>query len=248
MDRPGANARVCKRLTAYGVALLLIATTRAGDSVERMPDCHGDFNSRIQALALLQTLNADLLSHDSATLTLERWCDAHKLASPAHVIAERMHDVEKAPTDEIRQLLDAKATDLIRYRRVRLRCGQHVLSEADNWYVPARLTSEMNQVLETTDTAFGRAVQALHFQRRTLTARLLWSPLPAGWEMGVALPRTSTRELAIPSHVIEHRAILALPDGTPFSVVVESYTGEVLALPKPLRSGASPNTSPSSRY
>ena len=41
------------------------------------------FLKRVEALALLQTFNADLLSHDSATLTLERWCDAHGLASPA---------------------------------------------------------------------------------------------------------------------------------------------------------------------
>jgi hypothetical protein len=32
--------------------------------------------------------------------------------------------------------------------------------------------------------------------------------------------------------VLEHRAVLTLPDGTPFSGVVETYTGEVLAFPK----------------
>jgi len=29
--------------------------------------------------------------------------------------------------------------------------------------------------------------------------------------------------------------VLTLPDGTPFSVVVETYTGEVLAFPEPRR-------------
>jgi hypothetical protein len=29
--------------------------------------------------------------------------------------------------------------------------------------------------------------------------------------------------------VLEHRAILSLPDGTPFSEVVETYTANVLA-------------------
>jgi hypothetical protein len=71
---------------------------------------------------------------------------------------------------------------------VRLTCGDRVLSEADNWYVPARLTPEMNRVLDTTDTAFGRAVQPLNFRRRTLSAKLLWSLLPPGWEMGAPLP------------------------------------------------------------
>ena len=39
--------------------------------------------ARIEALALVETLNADLLSHDSATLTLDRWCADHRLAEPA---------------------------------------------------------------------------------------------------------------------------------------------------------------------
>ena len=34
---------------------------------------HRAYVLRVEALALLQTLNAELLSHDSATLTLERW-------------------------------------------------------------------------------------------------------------------------------------------------------------------------------
>jgi hypothetical protein len=91
----------------------------------------------------------------------------------------------------------------------------------------------MNQVLDTTDTAFGRAVQALHFRRRTLSARLLWSPLPAGWEMEHSLPKINKGPLRVPAEIIQHRAILSLPDGTPFSFVVETYTNEILSFPKP---------------
>jgi hypothetical protein len=36
-----------------------------------------------------------------------------------------------------------------------------------------------------------------------------------------------------PHEVLEHRAMLTLPDGTPFSEGVETYTGEVLAFPEP---------------
>jgi chorismate-pyruvate lyase len=189
--------------------------------------------TRVEALALLETLNADLLSNDSATLTLDRWCDAHKMATPAKIVAERVHGDDKAPTDEVRQLLGVSATDPVRYRHVRLHCGAHVLSEADNWYVASRLTPEMNQVLDTTDTAFGRAVQALHFHRRTLSAVLLWSPLPQGWEMATTLPASGKGPLQVPAEVIQHRAVLSLPDGTPFSLVVETYTNEVLDFPQP---------------
>lgn len=189
--------------------------------------------ARVEVLALLETLNADLLSNDSATLTLDRWCEAHKMASPAKVTAERVHGDDKAASDEVRQLLGVRAEDSLRYRHVRLHCGDHVLSEADNWYVPTRLAPEMNRVLDTTDTPFGRAVQALHFHRRTLTARLLWSPLPPGWEMADKLPEAARGSLRIPSATIQHQALLSLADGTPISVVIETYTGEVLNFPAP---------------
>ncbi|MGH8211072.1 MAG: hypothetical protein ACREU6_16050 [Steroidobacteraceae bacterium] len=189
--------------------------------------------TRVEALALLQTLNADLLSNDSATLTLDRWCDAHKMASPAKIVAELVHGGDKAASDEVRQLLGVSATDPVRYRHVRLHCGEHVLSEADNWYVPVRLTPDMNKVLDTTDTAFGRAVQALNFHRRTLSVRLLWSPLPQGWEMRASLPAAGAGPLQIPAQTIQHRAVLYLPDGTPFSLIVETYTNEVLSFPRP---------------
>jgi hypothetical protein len=209
------------------VVLLPVAGAQALDEGSAgWPD---DLTSRLEALALLQTLNAQLLSHDSATLTLDAWCGAHKMASPARIVAEPVHGAQKEPDAQVLQLLGVGA-DAMKYRRVKLHCGAHVLSEADNWYVPGRLTAGMNHVLETTDTAFGRAVQDLHFQRHTLAAKLLWSPLPEGWEMGAAvLPGASAGGLTIPAQVIEHRAVLSLPDGTPFSVVVETYTGEVLA-------------------
>jgi hypothetical protein len=108
-----------------------------------------------------------------------------------------------------------------------------VLSEADNWYAPSRLTPEMNHVLETTDTPFGKAVAALHFRRHTLAVNLLWAPLPKGWETGAAAAQDDKGALAIPDHVLEHRAVLSMPDGEPFSEVVETYTSEVLAFPPP---------------
>jgi hypothetical protein len=79
---------ICKCLTACIVALLPAGESCAGDSEVRTAVWPDGFNARVQALALLQTLNVDLLTHNSATLTLERWCDAHKLASPAIVVAE----------------------------------------------------------------------------------------------------------------------------------------------------------------
>lgn len=219
-----------------GTSLLLAGAVSAADGgggAAPAKPWRDSYTTRLEALAVLQSLNADLLSHDSATLTLDRWCGTHRLAEPAKILAERMRDVEKAPTADQRQILAVSATEPLRYRRVRLKCGSRVLSEADNWYVPSRLTPEMNQQLETSDIAFGRAVQALQFRRRTLSAELLWSPLPEGWDMGSTTPVKEGRALEVPPYVIQHKAVLALPDGTPISEVVETYTAEVLAFPEP---------------
>ncbi len=217
-------------LAAAAVVLMLRTAGASAAEPARWPD---SFVARLEALALIESLNADLLSHDSATLTLERWCADHRLADPARIVAERVTDVLKPATAEARSALDVKPDELLGYRRVKLKCGDHVLSEADNWYVPARLSPEMNHMLETTDTPFGKAVAALHFRRHTLSAELLWSPLPKGWEMGAASAGGGAGALAVPERVQEPRAVLMLPDGEPFSEVVETYTGEVLGFPPP---------------
>jgi len=63
----------------------------------------------------------------------------------------------------------------------------------------------MNQALDTSDVAFGRAVQALQFRRRTLSAELLWSPLPQGWEMNATERLKEAKTLEVPAHVISTR-------------------------------------------
>jgi chorismate-pyruvate lyase len=211
--------------------LLCASTVCKGASPAQAPNWTGSFAARVAALAVLQTLNADLLSHDSATLTLERWCDTHRLASPPRIVASRVLDIDKPPTPEQRRELGVAPADPVRYRRVRLMCGAFVLSEADNWYVPGRLTPEMNKLLDTTDSPFGVVVRALHFQRHTLSSTLLWLPLPAGWEMNSTSARDVVADQPMPSKLLEHRAVLTLPDGTPFSEVVETYTDNVLAFP-----------------
>jgi hypothetical protein len=211
--------------------MLLCASTVCKGAPAPAPDWTGSFLARVEALAVLQTFNAELLSHDSATLTLEHWCDVHHLASPPRIVASRVRDIDKPPTTELRRELGVAATDAVRYRRVRLMCGTLVLSEADNWYVPGRLTPEMNQLLETTDSPFGVVVRPLHFQRHTLSSTLLWLPLPAGWEMDAASRRSAAADQPMPAQLLEHRAVLTLPDGTPFSEVVETYTDKVLAFP-----------------
>ena len=221
-----------KALRGLATALLLLITTVLASAAEP-PPWPDSFIGRLEALALIESLNADLLAHDSATLTIERWCGDHRLADPPRIVAERVRDADKPASAQVRAALDVKLDEPLGYRRVRLKCGDHVLSEADNWYVPARLTPEMNHTLETTDTPFGKAVAALHFRRHTLSADLLWRPLPKGWETGAESALEKAGALTIPDHVLELRAVLSTLNGEPFSEVVETYTAELLAFPPP---------------
>lgn len=206
--------------------MLAASAVSARDAVARSwPDTP---LARAQVLALLETLNADLLSHASATLTLERWCDAHGMAAPALVVADRVHGEARPLPADLRAQLGAAAGDAVAYRRVRLSCGEHVLSDADNWYLPARLTPAMNRQLDTSDVPFGKVVKPLHFQRRTLSARLLWSPLPAGWEMHPVSATSGAGVLVMPEHLLQHRAVLVDADNRPFSALVETYTRQLL--------------------
>ena len=213
--------------------LIALASAAAAGAASAAPIWPDTPISRLEILAHLLTLNADLLSHDSATLTLERWCARHQLAATSKIVADRVGGDDREVPADVRTRLHADPDQSIAHRRVKLRCGDRILSEADNWYVPSRLTPEMNRALATSDTAFGRIVLPLGFRRHTLSARLLWSPLPDGWDNGSArLPKSNADvALSIPDHVIEHRALLTRFDGVPFSYVVETYAGAILDFP-----------------
>ena len=204
--------RLAPRALAVVLALLAVPASAA--------TLHG-FTPRLEALALLQTLNADLLSHDSATAVLQGWCDDHRLAPGAKMAAKLVRGADKPLPEAARALIgDAP----VRYRRVQLSCGRRILSEADNWYRPDPLTPEMNRLLDETDTPFGVAVRDLAFRRRNLSAELLFRPLPRGWENG---PRPQGA-VPVPAEVLRHAAILTTGAGVPFSYVVETYSGSVL--------------------
>ncbi len=183
----------------------------------------------------MQTLNAELLAGNSATLVLERWCQQHALATPPVLVAQKIAGAAAAASDGQRRHLLVAAAEPLRYRRVELRCGPQLLSVADNWYVPGRLTPEMNRLLEATETPFGRVVLPLQPRREVLSAALLWLPLPKGWESS-APQRSAGRfsgRLEIPSALFEHRAIVYTGDHLPIAEVREVYQRGILAFPEP---------------
>jgi chorismate-pyruvate lyase len=203
-----------------------------GGAAQPAPGWVDTFESRVEVLALTQTLNASLLASASATRTLETWCRDHEMASDPTIVAIRIADVDRVPTAEQLQRLQVESASAVKYRRVELRCGTHVLSEADNWYVPGRLTAEMNRLLDTTQTSFGYVVRPLQPYRRTFAVTHLWSPLPDGWERQ-RRPNAPTGAragaLSLPKELFEHRAILYTSDHQPFSEVRERYQSQLLA-------------------
>lgn len=162
--------------------------------------------------ALIASLRSRILAAHSATFALESWCADYKLAGDPHLVAERVAGADKPLTAAQRTRLAIGPDEPVRYRRVRLACGDRVLSEADNWYVPARLTPEMNATLDTTRTPFGRVVRPLAPVRNTVEVR---APLHSA-NLGPNDP------------LFEVDAVLSTGAGQPFCEVVETYLGGAL--------------------
>jgi chorismate-pyruvate lyase len=185
--------------------------------------------TRLQAEALLESFTAEVLASRSATQTLQQWCAAHALARETVIRAQVLPETRAADA-EVRADLKVDAREPLRYRRVQLRCGDELLSVADNWYVPSRLTAAMNAELDHTQSPFGTVVQPLQPHREILVVRRLWRPLPEGWER--AKPPSAGGTLALPEALLELRA-LVLAGAQPIAEVRESYQRGLLDFSPP---------------
>jgi hypothetical protein len=159
----------------------------------------------------LDEFEATLAGHASATAALEQWCAGRGIAPQAQVRATLIDDgVDPGEAAMLaqtaRRALGLGPAEPLGFRHVRLDCGGTVLSEAFNWYAPALLTDDMNRLLATTRTPFGKATAPLGYRRELIDSRRDGS---AGCPAGV---------------ILSHRAMLRLPDGHPLAVLVECYT------------------------
>ena len=198
---------------------------------EELSQWQSDFTARVEMLALLQTLNAHLLSNSSATAVLEEWCADHHMAQVSKITARLTKEQDKPISEDTRKRLHLRFLDRIKYRHVQLSCGSHVLSEADNWYVPSRLTDQMNRELNFSDRPFGKIIAPLNPYRRTMEVKIYWSPLEKGWEKNLSRSITNLRDervISIPKYLFMHRALVSSEAGIPISEVVETYTNEVI--------------------
>jgi hypothetical protein len=152
-----------------------------------------------------------LAANDSATAALTGWCAARGIAQPAAIRALADRGARESASPAIRAALGVAPDEPVAFRHVQLLCGTAMLSDAKNWYVPARLTPAMNTTLESSETPFGTVVRPLGFRRERLASRRgRAAECPAGT-------------------VLSHKALLRLADGRAISLVAECYTRANLA-------------------
>lgn len=207
---------------------VIFAVAMSASPLRAEPKWPDTFRSRLEALTLIDTLNATLLAANSATKTLEDWCAEHHLAADPTLHAHLLRDVQKPLPLAERQRLKIGPNEPVIYRRVELACGDHILSSADNWYVPGRLAPAIDRALVASDIPFGRAVKDLHPWRQTFAVVILWHPLPGRWRTASPPADRPNVDLAIPPVLFEHRAVVYAGDGKPISEVDESYTSDIL--------------------
>ncbi len=153
----------------------------------------------------LEAFERVLAAHDSATAALGEWCRSQGIAAMPVITARPIGDDRAAEPEGLRAALAVGPREPLGYRHVHLTCGETVLSEATNWYVPARLSAEMNAALADGRTPFGKIAAPLGFRRERLdSARGAVPGCPRGT-------------------VLRQRGLLRLPDGTPLSLVSECY-------------------------
>ena len=155
------------------------------------------------AIAAFET---NLAAHASATKALSEWCKARGIDPAGHVSVQFVRSADETPPADLRTTLGISAEEPLGYRHVRLVCGDLVLSEAHNWFVPARLSPDMNRRLAESDVPFGTVAASLAFTREPLASARRGDP-------GCPVGAIST-----------HRALLRLPEGQPLAMVVECYT------------------------
>ena len=110
--------------------------------------------------------------------------------------------------------------------------GTRVLSEAENWYVPSRLTPD-----ESGARNHANAVRPSHPVARAVSRDICRGAslvaAACGLGAGIQAPRATAGVLAIPGALFMHRAVLYASDHRPFVEVREVYQRDILAFSPP---------------
>jgi chorismate-pyruvate lyase len=148
----------------------------------------------------VQALHERLLASHSATEVL-----AQLFGAP--VVIQRMTCDPLTLTPWQRSRLEPTQAEPACHRRVTLLAGGLPVSEADLWYVPARLWPGMAATLAETDRPFGAVVRPMQPVRETLASRICGPGEPVA---------------------LEHEALLRDRQGKPIALVAERYSPGVV--------------------
>lgn len=178
-------------------------------------DQHGQIDGdAVSVNARLEVLISALRTAPQATeilaaLAVERGWN-HK------VRARKLSTATLAAPASVASLLDLGGDEPTGYRAVELVCGQRVLSRAENWFVPSRLSAGINARLADTDEPFGLLIAGLQPRRETLDLVRLWT--------SGAMPVSG--ELFRLNAVV---SALAPAGRRPLAIVTETYLADALA-------------------
>lgn len=162
----------------------------------------------------LDRFDADLRASGSATAFLEQWMAARPgAAAPGPAVRVRLRAAPcRVMAPEAAERLGLAPETELAYRSVWLVRGGRILSGAENWYVPERLSPAMNQRLAEGYMPFGRVVRPLEPTRDTFAVERLWDGCGA----------------AVPARLTRHRALMCDAGGRPLCVVSETYMRSIL--------------------
>jgi hypothetical protein len=219
------------------ISLAAVSTAAATQRSTATPGFAGwptDITARLEATIFLQSLDVELLTSDTEELALDRWCTVHGLLSGSEMRIDRVIDAEESPSEAQRRTLAVSGNERVRHRKIRALCGATVVLEADEWFLPASVSSQLDAQLENSNWPFDANVEALHFKRRILSDTLLWPQLPELQRSPSEKGGPATQAVQpLPAWVLKHHVLVMLPDGRPFAEIQENYTGSLLAFPCP---------------
>ncbi|QIG81787.1 hypothetical protein G5C33_04620 [Sphingosinithalassobacter tenebrarum] len=154
----------------------------------------------------LEAFAAELAAGPTATIVLQRRCGD----VPVRADVDRALTV--APNAAQRARLEVDADTPVIYRRVRLMCGERLLSVAENWFVPGRLAPDMQAALADSDRPYGEVIAPLAPRRVPLRTVRLWDG-----------------QGNVPDAVLQIDALVQAGDGRALALVSETYQRGVLA-------------------
>ena len=162
------------------------------------------------AAEMLTQLNQRLVHTKNAPATLGHWCH-RQLADTAELTVEQEDKRQRQALADVYDALKISPSTPVNYLKQRFVCGGKVIAVFDHWYRADLMTPTMTKALAEHNKPLGSIARDAGFFRRSLSNNPLWPD-----------------EGALPVFVLEHQAVIYRSDNTPFSLVQEHYTRQLL--------------------